>query len=345
MSKHISKKFDFVIFIKKYRAILIFIIIFAISSILSPNFLSKNNLMNILKQQCPYLLISVGILFVMMSGNIDLSVCSITAIASVTVSYCLYVLKWTGYGGLALAVLVAIGLCLVCGAINGLCSAILDMPAFLVTLASTFVFKGIAYIVSKGTVYNIDLGRPETDLLIAFARGRDPLIGVSWIIWFELIVVIIAYLVIKYTVFGRMVIASGSNKSAAKLAGINVKFYQFVVFLVCSFMCALAGIYLVGRAGSGSAEVCNYDYNMICIAGVVLGGTSLSGGKGSAVMTVVGVLIVAIIKNIMNLIGVPAYPQWIVEGAVIIFAIFISRIVDNLQVHYEETPVIEANKT
>jgi len=130
----------------------------------------------------------------------------------------------------------------------------------------------------------------------------------------------------RYTKFGRLVHAVGSNESAVQLAGINSKKYLFIVYLLHGILCGIAGVFMVARSGNASALSCSGDYSLSTVAAVVIGGASLAGGEGTVPMTVVGVFVIAIIGNIMNLINLPQYPQMVVKAAVIILAVLLKSL-------------------
>jgi len=163
-------------------------------------------------------------------------------------------------------------------------------------------------------------------LTAGLASLAIPVINFPLLAIFALIIVIIFFYVMKYTKFGRLVYAVGSNENAVQMAGINTMKILFFVYFLEGILCSIAGIMLVARTGNASALTCSGDYSLSSIAAVVIGGASLAGGEGTVVMTVVGAFIIAIIGNIMNLMGLPSDPQMIVKGAIIIFAVVLKGI-------------------
>ena len=315
-------------FLIKYNAILILAGLIIVSAILSPVFLSTQNIFNLLRQNTPIMLIAMGMLMVILTGGIDLSVGSIAAVAGMVISVSIVSWNWTtGFGifmGIVLTLAIGFGL----GAVNGAFVSFLKMPAFIVTLAMMTIGRGIAYLVTNGQPIRWPEGQGSQVLLDFGSKG----IGVvPWPVILGIAVLVVFWLISKYTVFGRLVVATGSNQEAVTLAGINAKKYKFSVYAISGLMCALAGIVMTCRSGTGT-PISGEGYELDAIAACVIGGASLSGGKGSVGGTIIGVLVLALITNIMNLLSVPAYPQQIVKGFIILASVLlqcVSRKEDN----------------
>jgi ribose transport system permease protein len=313
-------------FLIRYNAIIILIVLIIVASILSPLFVSKTNIFTLLRQQVPYLIIAMGMLMVIITGGIDLSVCSVAAVSSIMVAYSMT--KWgLAAGGLDTwaAIGIGVGVGAAFGALNGFLIARLRMPAFIVTLAMMYAGEGIAYIITKGNTLMLDNKSGGYADLVGFSTGTTVL-GIPYAVIFALVIVVIFFFVMKYTTFGRMVYAIGSNESAVQLAGINSKKHLFFVYLLSGILCGIAGVIITARSGNASALTAGVDYNMSTIAGVVIGGASLMGGEGTVVMTVIGVFIIAVIGNIMNLINLASYPQMVVKAGVIILAVLLKSL-------------------
>lgn len=308
----------------KYNAVVLLVVLFIVASILSPNFLTSGNLLNILRQQSTYMVIAIGMLMVLLTGGIDLSVSSTAAIGSIMVAHALQ--KWglaDSWGGLWLSVLIGIGSGFLIGCLNGLMIAKLKMPPFIATLAMMYAGEGAAWIITNGNTILLDRSQDTVAGYVAFAEKADPLIGIPYQVYVMIAIVVIFGLVMHFTSFGRLVMATGSNETAVKLAGINSRKYIFWVYALCGLLCGIAGVIITARSGSASANTAGVDYNMNTIAGVVIGGASLSGGEGNVPMTVVGVFVIALIINLMNLINLPVYPQMVVKAVVIILAVLL----------------------
>jgi ribose transport system permease protein len=213
------------------------------------------------------------------------------------------------------AFLLTIGIALLVGAFNGYLIAYRKIAPFVVTLASMTAARGIAYIVSRGTP--IQVQNP-----IFSAYGKGAILTVPFPVVTAAIIFTIAALVIKYTAFGRFIKAIGSNETAVKLSGIRVNRYKWAAYAIISGLCALAGIITSGRSGVGSPIV-GSGMEMDAIASCVIGGASLSGGKGNAVNVLMGALILGMIGNIMNLMNIAGYPQQVIKGVIIIAAVLL----------------------
>ncbi len=313
-------------FLIRYNAIIILVLLVIVASSLSPLFISKTNIFTLLRQQVPYLIIAMGALIVIITGGIDLSVSSVAAVSSILVAYSMT--KWgLANGGWDTwgAIAIGVGVGAVFGAVNGLLISRLRMPAFIVTLAMMYAGEGIAYIITKGNTLMLDAKSGGYADLIGFSTGTT-VFGIPTAVIFAFAIVIIFFFLMKYTTFGRMIYAIGSNESAVQLAGINSKKHLFFVYLLSGILCGTAGVIITARSGNASALTAGVDYNMSTIAGVVIGGASLAGGEGTVVMTVIGVFIIAIIGNIMNLVNLASYPQMVVKAAVIILAVLLKSL-------------------
>jgi len=309
----------------KYNAVLILVVMFIVSMLLSNVFLSPENMVNILRQQATFMLVALGMLMVMLTGGIDLSVNSIVAVSSIMVAYMLKFVGWQNESwGLTASIAVAILTGFVFGAINGFLVSRLNMPPFIVTLAMMYAVKGIAYIITDANTILLDQSVPAVNVLIDFATGSAA--GVPYPVILMIVLVVVIGLVMHFTSFGRLVTATGSNETAVQLAGISSKNYKFWVYAICGTLCGVAGVIVAAKSGSASALTTQVNYDMTTIAAVVIGGASLKGGEGNVPMTVVGVFVLAVIGNIMNLVSLGVYPQLVVKAVIIILAVLLKSI-------------------
>lgn len=313
----------------KYNAVLILALLVIISAILSNVFLTPQNIFNILRQNTPIFLISMGMLFVVLTGGIDLSVGSIAAVGGMMLSVALVNWNWSTGFGLLVSILLSMILGTILGAISGALISYVRMAPFVVTLAMMTIARGIAYLITNGQPIRWPENTSGANFMLAF--GSDGLLGIPWPVLLGTAVFILCLLISKYTVFGRLVIATGSNESAVTLAGINAKIYKFSVYAISGLFSAIAGMIMTCRSGTGT-PITGEGYELDAIAACVIGGASLNGGKGKVSSTLIGVLILGLITNIMNLLSVPAYPQQIVKGVIIIGAVFLQSISDKRQV-------------
>ena len=303
------KRIDWISLLKNNIAIIVVIVLLVVSSFLSDAFLTPQNIFNLLRQLVPPTLLAMGMLFVIMTGGIDLSVGSVVAMAAVFTAHLLVPF------GLAMTLFLVILSAAAFGAAGGFLIAKRGLAPFVVTLAGMTIARGIAFIVSRGMPM-----RMRNQVLLDFATNS--FLGIPLLVWFSLLVVIILALIHRYTVFGRLVQAIGSNETAAKLSGINTDFYKISVYVLSAVLSAIAGIIIAGRVGMGT-PLAGVMFELDAIAAVVIGGASLAGGNGKVINTLMGVWVLGMIGNIMNLLNVPSYPQQVLQGVIIILAILL----------------------
>ena len=302
-------------FILRNNTYLILLVLFIVCSLVSKDFLTLNNLVNICQQYTGTIVVSIGMLFVILTGGIDLSVGSIVAIGSVLTAYGLK----TWEIGIIPSCLVTLLVGTLCGAFTGVLVAKTDMAPFVASLAMMTMARGIAYMISKGAPI---MTPPNSIGVLGTARIFPWL---TWLAVIAIIVVLVAWFLTNFLSFGRITVAIGSNEEAVHLAGINTAPVKIAVYAISGFCSAIGGIIACARTGIGSPAVGN-GLELDCIAACVIGGASLSGGIGSPVKTVVGVLVLALIGNIMNLLAVPSYPQDVIKGIIIICAVLLQKV-------------------
>lgn len=291
----------------KYNTVVIFVVMLIVASLVSNVFFSQKNIFNLLRQVSGLGIIGMGMLIVILTGGIDLSVGSILAFASVLCAYFLQTMS------LPLAVLFTILIGALLGGVSGYLVAKTNMAPFVATLAMMTIARGLAFILSKGSpiiTENVSLNY----------FGSAYWLGIPLPVFLMIIIFVIFLLILRYTVFGRLITAIGSNEAAVKLAGIQISFYKFSVYSIAGALCSIAGIISTSRTGVGSPIV-GTGFELDAIAAVVIGGASLNGGRGSAINTLLGVFILGMIGNIMNLMNVPGYPQQVIKGIIIIIAV------------------------
>ncbi|TSB48518.1 ABC transporter permease [Alkalicoccobacillus porphyridii] len=303
-------------FIKQYNLFLIFIVFLIIGSTLSDKFLSVQNILNILQQSSFVGLAALGMTFVILTRGIDLSVGSVLALSGMIAAY----LMTSGvHPAAAIPITLLAGTAL--GFINGFISTKYKVPAFIATLAMMVTARGLALLTTDGQpLYNL----PESfQALGGTVFGRIPIPAVIWVV-----LTIMSVIVLKYTTFGRRLYAIGGNPESAKLSGISVDKHITITFMISGFMAAAAGILLsawltVGQPTAGQA------LELDAIAAVVIGGTSLFGGKGGVGGTFIGVLIMSMIVNIFNLLGLSSYYQSVFMGVIIVLALILNQYIAN----------------
>ncbi|WP_285800525.1 ribose ABC transporter permease [Exiguobacterium sp. s78] len=283
-------------------------------SIMEPDFLTLNNLFNILRQVSINALIAFGMTFVILTGGIDLSVGSILALSSAFVAG----LMTDGTSAL-IAVLAGLIVGAVMGALNGMIISLGKVAPFIATLATMTIFRGLTLVYTDGKPIT---GLSQGGWFELFGRGY------FWIFPVPVLTMLIAfavlYFILKKTTFGRYTYAIGGNEEAAKLMGIQVNKVKIMIYSLSGLMAALAGIILTSRLNSAQPTA-GTSYELDAIAAVVLGGTSLSGGRGWIVGTLIGALIIGTLNNGLNLLGVSSFFQLVVKGLVILFAVLADR--------------------
>jgi len=297
----------------KYNTIVIFLCMLVVSACVSDTFFSAINLSNLIRQVAPVGIISMGMLLVILTAGIDLSVGSIVAMTGVLCALLTHVMP------LSLAILVSILTGVLLGSLSGYLIAIHKMAPFIATLALMTIARGLGFIFSKGAPIMIS---DRAGALSDFGNGY--FLGIPNPAWIFFIVFAITFVLLRYNVFGRIVIAIGSNEDAVRLSGIKVSAYLFAVYAIIGGLSAVAGIIGTARTTVGSPIV-GVGLELDVIATVVIGGASLFGGKGSAVNTLLGVLILGMIGNIMNLMDIPSYSQQVIKGVIIILAVLLQR--------------------
>ncbi len=300
-------------FIRKYSIYIIFAIIVLISSILSSSFFTLENISNLLRRQSYVLIISIGMLLVIIGGGIDLSVGAVLGFAVMATAG--LISKHYSYMVIVLAI-VAIGLA--GGLVQGVLISYLNLPAFIITLAFMSVFRGFSFIYSKGQPIYIN---PESVSPVFQALGTGSIAQIPYVLIIAVIIAGAAGLYLRYTVYGRSLIAVGGNSEASWFSGINPKRYRLLTYIVSSALAAISGYLLCARLGMGHPDI-GSGYELDAVAAVVLGGASLNGGRGSVLGTIVGVITLGLIGNILNLLNIPSYPQQAIKGAIIIIAVF-----------------------
>jgi ribose/xylose/arabinose/galactoside ABC-type transport system permease subunit len=277
---------------------------------LTPHFLTVSNLLNVAEQTTINAIVAVGMTFVILSGGIDLSVGSIVALSGVVLGIALH----AGYPlPLALAAALAVGG--LCGLTNGLLVDRGRLPPFIVTLGMMSMARGAALVITEGRP--ISGFEPEFRTL---ATGRIGFIPAPVIIMVT--VYVIAHIVLTRTTFGRYVYAIGGNEEASRLSGVRIRLHKPAIYVVSGVMSAAAAVILTARLNSAQ-PIAGMMYELDAIAATVIGGTSLMGGEGSLGGTLVGALIMGVLRNGLNLLGVSSFIQQIVIGGVIIGAVLV----------------------
>jgi simple sugar transport system permease protein len=291
---------------------LFFLVVCVVFSVATNAFLTAPNLLNIVRQSAPLLIVAAAMTFVITTGGIDLSVGSVLALTATLSAATLQAgFPWP------LTVLLMLGFGAAIGALQGFFIAYERIPAFIVTLAGLSVIRGLALLITGGYSIPVDAQSPFT------AIGRAWFLGVPVPALIALVFLIIAYLAFNETPFGRYVTGIGANTEAVRRAGVNTRLVTMCVYILSATAAAAAGIILAARLGSGSSNA-GQGFELDVIAAVVLGGTSLFGGRGTIVGTVLGALTVAVIANGLILAHMSPFLTPIVTGTIILIAIWLN---------------------
>ncbi|MGQ6000680.1 ribose ABC transporter permease [Serratia sp. IR-2025] len=283
------------------KSLIALLVLIAVVSSMSPNFFTLNNLFNILQQTSVNAIMAVGMTLVILTSGIDLSVGSLLAL--------------TGAVAAALALGAAIGAC------TGVIVAKGKVQAFIATLVMMLLLRGVTMVYTNGSPVNTGF-TDVADTFGWFGIGRP--LGVPTPIWIMAIVFIAAWYMLHHTRLGRYIYALGGNEAATRLSGISVDKVKIIVYSLCGLLAALAGVIEVARLSSAQPTA-GTGYELDAIAAVVLGGTSLAGGKGRIVGTLIGALILGFLNNGLNLLGVSSYYQMIVKAVVILLAVLVDN--------------------
>lgn len=300
-------------FIMNQRLVIIVLVLIIVLSIVRPAFLRINNLRNLLLHISTNGIMAIGMTIVLISGAFDLSIGSVMSLSGIIAIMLL------PYLGLVFSILVASIGGAFCGFFNGIIITKGKVNPFIATLGTMVLIKGLCLAMTNSEPIS-----PDSDVFGVIGWGE--ISGIPNPVIFLVMISIAAWFILKYTNMGRNIYSIGGNEFSCRLAGINVNKYKVIYFTFCSFLAALAGIIVSSRANIGSA-VLGDNAPLIIIALVVLGGTSLYGGRGTIFGTILGLLIFGLIDNGMVLLGIYSYYQFIVRGTIILFVILADTLI------------------
>jgi len=312
------KNMNFREIFKQYNLIMLLLIFIIISTILSPNFLTIDNILNLLQQASIPGVVAIGMTLVILLGGIDLSVGSVLAFSGMIAS--MAALQADGITGIVLAFLSGLAVSAVMGFVTGILISKFKLPDFIASLAMMEIARGAALLTTSG---NPVFGLSNDFHLVGGGFLFDKL-AYTAIMW--IILTVIFALILKYTIFGRSLFAIGGNHEAAMLSGIKTKRNYTLAYVISGVLSGFAGILTASWMSTGQPTA-GSGYELDAIAASVIGGASLSGGKGSVIGTFGGVFLLQIITNIFNLVGLPSYYQRIAKGAIIILALLLNNFV------------------
>ena len=305
-------------FASNYTILMMFIIFCIIMIFASEYFATWRNIRNILRQTSINGLLSIGMTFVILTGGIDLSVGSVLAFGGVVSASLVSKASGGEIYSPTVAIMAAMGVGIIMGGITGILVAKWKVAPFVASLGMLSVARGLTYIYTDG------MPIPKIDRAFLFI-GKGSVLGLPMPVFIFAIVVLISYIVLKKTRYGRYIYAVGGNEQSARISGINTKFIIFSVYVISGLLAAFGGAILTARTTAGLPQA-GQSYELDAIAAVVIGGTSLKGGQGSLVGTVIGALIIGVVNNGLDILGVSSYYQQVVKGSIIVIAVLIDSI-------------------
>ena len=311
-----SKRWFSKAWLLEQKSLIALLLLIVVVSTLSPNFFTLNNIFNILQQTSVNAIMAVGMTLVILTSGIDLSVGSLLALTGAVAA------SMVGADVNALvAVVGALALGDATGGVTGVIIAKGKVQAFIATLVMMLLLRGVTRVYTDGSPINTGFS-DNADLFSWFGIGRP--FGIPTPIWLMMIVFLSAWYVLHHTRLGRYIYALGGNEAATRLSGISVDKIKIIVYALCGLLAALASVIEVARLSSAQPMAGN-GYELDAIAAVVLGGTSLAGGKGRIMGTLIGALILGFLNNALNLLGISSNYQMIVKAVVILLAVLVDN--------------------
>ena len=313
------------------RAVLALVVLIVIFTALSPNFLQPTNLEILAKQTAINAILAIGMTFVILTGGIDLSVGSVVGVTAMLAG----LLINEGLQASALAVVVyphtwmvlviALAAGALVGAVNGYIITRFNVAPFIATLGMLYVARGAAGLLNDGNTFPNLIGRPELGNTGYSQLGTGGLLGISWAIWIMLLFAVVAWFVTTRTPFGRAVYAVGGNERSAELSGVRVRRTKMLVYMISGFCAATVGLIISSQLVASHPATGTF-FELNAIAAVVLGGTSLAGGRGTIVGTMIGAFVIGVLTVGLNQQGVSSFWQQVIKGFVIVLALVIDQL-------------------
>ncbi len=295
--------------LRKYTVMFILALLMVLFTLASPYFLTMRNIANIITQNTYFVLVALGLSFVMISGGIDLSVGYQMSLVGVVTAMAMVVYHLPVW----LAVLLGLLLGTLLGLINGLIVTNIKIFPLIATLATATVFQGLSYIISQANTFR---GYPEEFLWLT--KGK--LFGIPIDVWLTIFMVVLVSFVYYQTVFGFRLIAQGGNEEASRLSGINTRRMKITVYTLCGFITAIGTMVMISKANTTSSAF-GPGTEFICLTAAIVGGVSFVGGEGNIPSLVAGVFLLAVLGNGMQLAGWGTYAQYIVRGLILLGAV------------------------
>ncbi len=297
---------------QSFFLVLVIALISIVAGILNPNFMTKSNMFAIFQQVAVLGIVTMSMVLLLISGLIDLSVGGMIGLSTVIITK----LVMNGMS-LEFALITGVLVCLLCGFLNGVIVSKTKVVPLIATLGMSYVYYGVALVISGGLFLTLTM---DFDFL-----GRGKILGIPVLMIIFLLVTAGTHILLKFTTYGRRIVAMGGNEEVAFLAGINVDRYKIMNYTLSGGLIALASLVLLSRLGSVLANVGN-GYELRALAAAVIGGVTFEGGRGTVLGAFLGVILLGVVANAMNILNVSSYYQTVVLGAIIVSAVVISNI-------------------
>lgn len=298
----------------RVESLIVLVVLSAAMALLSPVFLSVNNLFNIILATATFGVLAIGATFVISAAGLDLSLGSVLGLSSVVGAALVVTLEWPWY----FAILGSLLAGTLAGAVNGFLITRSHVPAFIVTLGMLGIARGLALIISGGRgIY----GLPNEILFLGQARP----LGVPTPVFILIAVALVSHYVLAHTRFGHHTLALGDNEAAARATGIPINRQRMQLYMISGLMAGIAGLIFTARVNTGDPTA-GLNYELLAITAAIIGGTNLFGGRGSILGTMIGALIMGVLQNGLNLLAVQAYYQQMAIGIVLIAAVWLDQV-------------------
>jgi len=295
--------------LRKYTVMFVLLALMGLFSLTSPYFLTLRNITNIISQNTYFIIVAIGLSFVMIGGGIDLSVGYQMSLVGVVTAMLMVVFSQPVW----LAVLAGLALGTLLGLINGIIVTRIKIFPLIATLATSVIFQGVSYLISQAKTYR---NYPEEFLF--FTKGK--VLGMPFDIFLTLVIVILASLVYYETIFGLRIMALGGNEEASRLSGINTRRLRVALYTICGFLTAVATMVMISKANTTHSSF-GPGTEFTALTAAIVGGISFMGGEGNMPALVAGVFVLAVLGNGMQLAGWGTYPQYIIRGLILLGAV------------------------
>jgi len=330
-------RYDIIQLIMRGRAFFALIVVVGVFALVTPGYLSPQNILIMSKHVAIFAILGIGMTFVILSAGIDLSVGSIVGLAAMIagglINEGIYIpqLGIVLFPTIWMVIVITLGVGMIMGAINGLVISRLNVTPFIATLGTLYIARGLAGLRNNGYTFSNLVGDPTLGNTGFPIVGQGEILGISNSIWIMIILALIAYFVTTRVPFGRHVYAIGGNRRAAELSGVRIKRTEMTVYIISGFCSAIVGLIIASQLVAAHPLTGN-AFELTAIAVVVIGGTSLMGGRGSILGTIIGAFVIVMLSDGLVMLGFSSFLQNVIKGIVIIGAVFI----DQSQIRLEE---------